>query len=153
VPASLSDGSLMGFLRTTARRHHWVVAWPRAKPDRPIRRAAARRRGLSLRMVQTCGVGLFSGYTCYTKRCRIRFEESSVKLLRVKGFEVVGAKGFEPSTSWSRTMKTNSINALSSVAYGTRGRVSPPLIVRNLSVAHRLGAQSIRLTIAGMLPK
>jgi hypothetical protein len=30
--------------------------------------------------------------------------------------ELVGASGFEPPTSWSRTMHTNSINALSGVA-------------------------------------
>ena|SRR6516164_7895473 len=60
--------------------------------------------------------------------------------------EVVGASGFEPPTSWSRTMNTNSINALSCVAYGTRSLVSPLLIVRGLSVAQRLGASSIRLT-------
>ena len=30
--------------------------------------------------------------------------------------KVVGASGFEPPTSWSRTMHTNSINALSGVA-------------------------------------
>jgi hypothetical protein len=41
--------------------------------------------------------------------------------------EVVGAKGFEPSTSWSRTRNLNPINALFGVAYGTRNRYSPPL--------------------------
>ncbi len=48
---------------------------------------------------------------------------------------VVGANGFEPSTSWSRTMKSNSINALSGVAYGTRSLVPPFLVVRSLYVA------------------
>jgi hypothetical protein len=47
---------------------------------------------------------------------------------------VVGAKGFEPSTSWSRTMKTNSINALLGIAYGTRAFISIPLVVRSLYV-------------------
>jgi len=47
---------------------------------------------------------------------------------------VVGAKGFEPSTSWSRTMNLNPINALSGVAYGMRSLISPLLIVRMLSV-------------------
>ena len=46
---------------------------------------------------------------------------------------MVGASGFEPPTSWSRTMNTNSINALSGVAYGTRSLVSPLLVVRSLS--------------------
>ena len=50
---------------------------------------------------------------------------------------MVGASGFEPPTSWSRTMNTNSINALSGVAYGTRNLVSPLLIVRSLSVAQQ----------------
>src|SRR3979490_2096820 len=47
---------------------------------------------------------------------------------------VVGAKGFEPSTSWSRTKSLNPINALSGVAYGTRDLISPLLVVRNLYV-------------------
>jgi len=45
---------------------------------------------------------------------------------------MVGAKGFEPSTSWSRTKYLNPINALSGVAYGTRTVISPLLVVRNL---------------------
>ncbi len=48
--------------------------------------------------------------------------------------EVVGAKGFEPSTSWSRTMNLNPINALSGVAYGTSSLISPLLAVRSLYV-------------------
>jgi hypothetical protein len=48
--------------------------------------------------------------------------------------ELVGASRFEPPSSWSRTMNTNSINALSGVAYGTKSLVSPFLIVRMLSV-------------------
>jgi hypothetical protein len=36
------------------------------------------------------------------------------KLLVVK--RLVGSSGFEPLSSWSRTMNTNSINALSGVA-------------------------------------
>jgi len=39
--------------------------------------------------------------------------------------KVVGAKGFEPSTSWSRTKSLNPINALSGVAYGTGALISP----------------------------
>jgi hypothetical protein len=38
---------------------------------------------------------------------------------------MVGAKGFEPSTSWSRTKYLNPINALSGVAYGTRSVIFP----------------------------
>jgi hypothetical protein len=53
---------------------------------------------------------------------------------------MVGAKGFEPSTSWSRTKYLNPINALFGVAYGTRSVVSPFLVVRKLSVAQRLEA-------------
>jgi hypothetical protein len=44
------------------------------------------------------------------------------KLLIAK--EMVGASRFEPP-SWSRTMNTNSINALSSVAYGMTSLISP----------------------------
>src|SRR5712664_2760504 len=46
--------------------------------------------------------------------------------------EVVGANGFEPSTSWSRTRHLNPINALFGVAYGTRSVISPLLVVPNL---------------------
>ena len=45
---------------------------------------------------------------------------------------MVGASGFEPPTFWSRTMKLNSINAFSGVAYGTKAIISPPLVVPNL---------------------
>src|SRR5712664_2544709 len=49
--------------------------------------------------------------------------------------KVVGAKGFEPSTSWSRTRHLNPINALSGVAYGTRSVISPLLVVPKLYLA------------------
>ena len=39
--------------------------------------------------------------------------------------KLVGASGFEPPTSWSRPMNTNSINPLSGVANGTRSLVRP----------------------------
>jgi hypothetical protein len=39
--------------------------------------------------------------------------------------KVVGAKGFEPSTSWSRTKYLYPINALTGVADGTRSVISP----------------------------
>ena len=45
---------------------------------------------------------------------------------------LVGANGFEPSTSWSRTRCLNPINALLGVAYGTRSLISPLLVVPNL---------------------
>jgi hypothetical protein len=43
-------------------------------------------------------------------------------------------------TSWSRTKNLNPINALSGVAYGTRGLTSPLLVVRNLYLARWLCA-------------
>jgi hypothetical protein len=52
---------------------------------------------------------------------------------------MVGAKGFEPSTSWSRTKSLNPINAFSGVAYGTRDLISPLLVVRKLSVGRSTG--------------
>src|SRR5439155_22585838 len=52
------------------------------------------------------------------------------KLLVLK--EVVGANGFEPSTSWSRTRHLNPINALFGVAYGTRSVISPLSVVPRL---------------------
>jgi len=45
---------------------------------------------------------------------------------------VVGASGFEPPTSWSRTRHLNPINALSGIAYGTRSVISPLLVVPKL---------------------
>src|SRR6266481_5361169 len=55
------------------------------------------------------------------------------KLLVLK--EMVGANGFEPSTSWSRTRHLNPINALFGVAYGTRSVISPLSVVPNLYLA------------------
>ncbi len=49
--------------------------------------------------------------------------------------KMVGAKGFEPSTSWSRTRHLNPINALSGAAYGTRSVISPLLVVPKLYLA------------------
>src|SRR6266850_7430002 len=45
---------------------------------------------------------------------------------------MVGANGFEPSTSWSRTRHLNPINALFGVAYGTRSVIFPLSVVPNL---------------------
>jgi len=52
------------------------------------------------------------------------------KLLALK--EVVGANGFEPSTSWSRTRHLNLVNALYGIAYETRSVISLFLAVPNL---------------------
>ena len=54
-----------------------------------------------------------------------RFNEIFAERPGLNGIEMVGAKGFEPSTSWSRTKYLNPINALSGVAYGTRSVISP----------------------------
>jgi len=45
---------------------------------------------------------------------------------------MIGANGFGPSTSWSRTRHLNPINALYGVAYGTRSVISLLLVVPNL---------------------
>jgi hypothetical protein len=47
---------------------------------------------------------------------------------------VVGANGFEPSTSWSRTRVTKILSALSGAASGPGPDFLPLLIVRRLSV-------------------
>src|SRR6266850_3127896 len=52
--------------------------------------------------------------------------------------EMVGAIGFEPTASWSRTKHLNPINALFGVAYGARGVISPLLVVPNLYLAGSL---------------
>jgi len=54
------------------------------------------------------------------------------KLLILK--ELVGAKGFEPSTSWSRARVAKILDALSGVASGPRPDFLPLLIVCRLSV-------------------
>src|SRR5258708_36889493 len=59
----------------------------------------------------------------------------------MRNLELVGAKGFEPSSSWSRTKYLNPINALSGVAYGIGSVISPLLVVRNLY----LGSRTVRL--------
>jgi hypothetical protein len=67
--------------------------------------------------------------------------------------EMVGAKGFEPSTSWSRTRYLNPINALSGVAYGTRSVIFPLLVVRNLYLEFLLPQlQDLRSQICERLP-
>jgi len=48
--------------------------------------------------------------------------------------EMVGANGFEPSTSWSRTRLTKILSALSGVASGPGPDFLPLLLVRRLSV-------------------
>src|SRR5712671_1610089 len=63
------------------------------------------------------------------------------EIQETRNLELVGAKGFEPSTSWSRTKYLNPINALSGVAYGIGSVISPLLIVRNLY----LGLRPVRL--------
>jgi hypothetical protein len=63
-----------------------------------------------------------------------------MKLLNLRGDKMVGANGFEPSTSWSRTRVTKILNALSGVACGFQSLISPLLVVRNLYLnAIRLG--------------
>jgi hypothetical protein len=47
---------------------------------------------------------------------------------------VVGAIGFEPTASWSRTSVANILSALSGVASGLRTDIFPLSIVRMLSV-------------------
>jgi hypothetical protein len=66
---------------------------------------------------------------------------------------MVGAKGFEPSTSWSRTKYLDPINALSGVAYGTRSVISPLSVVRKLSVEFlQLQFQALRSQRRERLP-
>jgi hypothetical protein len=63
---------------------------------------------------------------------------------------MVGAKGFEPSTSWSRTRHLNPINALSGVAYGTRSVISPLLVVPKLYLAFAITTKLV--DVAGIEP-
>jgi len=63
------------------------------------------------------------------------------ELQETRNLKLVGAKGFEPSTSWSRTKYLNPINALSGVAYGIGSLISPLVVVRNLY----LGSGIVRL--------
>ncbi len=45
---------------------------------------------------------------------------------------MVGASGFEPPTSWSRTNQFNPITLYLGVAYGVRSVISPLLLVPDL---------------------
>jgi hypothetical protein len=63
---------------------------------------------------------------------------------------MVGAKGFEPSTSWSRTRHLNPINALSGVAYGTRSVIFPLLVVPKLYLAFAIRKKLV--DVAGIEP-
>jgi hypothetical protein len=45
---------------------------------------------------------------------------------------MVGASGFEPPTSWSRTNHAIPVTLFFRVAYGTRGIISPLLVVPDL---------------------
>src|SRR5258705_14025607 len=45
-----------------------------------------------------------------------------MKLHQLNPEEVVGAKGFEPSTSWSRTRNKNHLSRCPGVSYGSLGR-------------------------------
>src|SRR6266481_5880061 len=69
-----------------------------------------------------------SAQKCYP--C-LRYELSPMSPGRTSK-RLVGANGFEPSTSWSRTRHLNPINALSGVAYGTTSVISPLSVVPNL---------------------
>jgi hypothetical protein len=57
-----------------------------------------------------------------------RPSQESSKLLK----RMVGASGFEPPASWSRTSTAQILSALSGVAYGRRTLISPFLVVPNL---------------------
>src|SRR6266568_350124 len=68
---------------------------------------------------------------------------------------VVGANGFEPSTSWSRTRHLNPINALSGVAYGTRSVISPLSVVPTLYLEFGLNPcceRGFLCSLASLLP-
>src|SRR6266853_6384758 len=68
---------------------------------------------------------------------------------------LVGANGFEPSTSWSRTRHLNPINALFGVAYGTRSVISPLSVVPNLYLEFGVTPCSERgflCSLASLLP-
>ena len=58
--------------------------------------------------------------------------------------ELVGASGFEPPSSWSRTMNTNSINALSGVAYGTEKPCFPSFSCPYVARKYRRHPATIR---------
>jgi hypothetical protein len=60
---------------------------------------------------------------------------------------MVGASGFEPPASWSRTMKLDSINASSGVAHETRSVISPFLVVPNLCLELRGGKRMMYLEV------
>jgi hypothetical protein len=69
--------------------------YSKLKEDEPYRQHWAERIGLGF------SVGTFGPLSEHFE------SEGRVNVLRVKGLEVVGANGFEPSTSWSRTRRAS----------------------------------------------
>src|SRR6266481_377931 len=92
-----------------------------------------------------------SAQKCYP--C-LRYELSPMSPGRTSK-RLVGANGFEPSTSWSRTRHLNPINALFGVAYGTRSVISPLSVVPNLYLVGEVTPCSERgflCSLASLLP-
>src|SRR5260370_28654235 len=58
----------------------------------------------------------------------LQLKQNFLRKVVIPQGKLVGANGFEPSTSWSRTRHLNPINALYGVAYGTRSVIPPPLL-------------------------
>jgi len=90
---------------------HYSMARTCTNTDGPIRFTTPRGCCVSWRMVQTGWAGLFGCYIVPHERGAASKNKSGMKLLRDKGFEVVGASGFEPPTSWSGTSVAKILSA------------------------------------------
>ena len=58
-----------------------------------------------------------------------------MKLLNLRGIKLVGASGFEPPTSWSRTKNSKILSRFGGVAYGLKPLFFEPLIEPNLNLS------------------
>src|SRR6266568_2880401 len=97
-------------------------------------------------MVQANAPGPLTSWPCTRRSLDFRILYSK---------RLVGANGFEPSTSWSRTRHLNPINALSGVAYGTRSVISPLSVVPTLYLEFGLNPcceRGFLCSLASLLP-
>src|SRR5229473_1309394 len=85
----------------------------------------------------------------------LQLKQNFLRKVVIPQGKLVGANGFEPSTSWSRTRQLNPINALYGVAYGTRSVISPLLVVPNLYLTRGVnpcGKRGFLSSLASLLP-
>jgi hypothetical protein len=106
------------------------MAPPRQRDcDRFLPWRFAKEQNVASGMVRASGVGLLSCYMLHHERRCNRCCKSRPKSLRVKGFELVGASGFEPPTSWSRTRRASQAALRPALVTANRPTVYAALLI------------------------